>query len=77
MRRLRSNNPIFHDEKADEYESRIWSLAYKEDAEEEEERKRKAEGENAALEQFRVALKGLQQEWHAKWQRDQAVKGKI
>jgi hypothetical protein len=51
-------------------------MAYKEDAEEEEKEK-KAEGEKAALEQFRVALKGLQQEWHAKWQRDQAVKGKI
>jgi hypothetical protein len=76
LRRLRANNPILADETADEYESRIWSLAYKEDAEEEE-RKRKVEGENAALEQFRVALKDLQQEWHAKWQRDQAVKGKI
>jgi len=76
LRRLRANNPKNDDETHDEYESRIWTMAYKEDAEEEE-RKRKAEVENAALEQFRVALKGLQKEWHDKWQRDQAVKGKI
>jgi hypothetical protein len=80
LRRLRANNPKNDGETHDEYESRIWNMAYKEDAEEEEEKEKllsKAEGENAALEQFRVALKGLQQEWHAKWQRDQAVKGKI
>ena len=76
LRRLRANNPKNDDETHDEYESRIWTMAYKEDAEEEES-KRKAEVENAALEQFRVALKGLQKEWHDKWQRDQAVKGKI
>jgi hypothetical protein len=35
LRRLRANNPILTDETADEYESRIWSLAYKEDEEEE------------------------------------------
>lgn len=35
LRRLRANNPILADETADEYESRIWSLAYKEDEEEE------------------------------------------
>jgi hypothetical protein len=38
LRRLRANNPILADETADEYESRIWSLAYKEDEEEEKKR---------------------------------------
>lgn len=45
-----------------------------------EERKKilsKAEGESAPVEQFRVALNGLRQEWHAKWQSDKAVKGEI
>ena len=38
LRRLRANNPILADETADEYEIRIWSLAYKEDEEEEKKR---------------------------------------
>ena len=78
LRRLRANNQKNDSETHDEYESRIWNMAYKEDAE--EERKKllnKAEGENAPVEQFRVALKDLRQEWNAKWQRDQVVKGEI
>ncbi len=35
------------------------------------------ERENAPVANFRDALKGLKQEWRAKWQRDQVVKGKI
>jgi hypothetical protein len=38
LRRLRAYNPILADETHDEYESRIWSLAYKEDEEEEKKR---------------------------------------
>ena len=39
LRRLRAYNPILADETADEYASRIWSMAYQEDKEEEETRK--------------------------------------
>jgi hypothetical protein len=35
LRRLRAYNPILADETDDEYESRIWSMAYKEDEEKE------------------------------------------
>jgi hypothetical protein len=38
LRRLRAYNPILADETADEYESRIWYLAHKEDEEEEKKR---------------------------------------
>ena len=78
LRRLRANNPKNDVETHDEYESRIWNMAYKEDAEEEREKLlSKAETENAPVANFRDALKGLKQEWHAKWERDKAVKGKI
>ena len=78
LRRLRAYNPKNDGETHDEYESRIWNMAYKEDAEEERQKLlSKAERENAPVANFRDALKGLKQEWHAKWQRDQAVKGKI
>ena len=39
LRRLRAYNPILTDETEDEYASRIWSMAYQEDEEEEETRK--------------------------------------
>jgi hypothetical protein len=39
LRRLRAYNPILADETEDEYASRIWSMAYQEDEEEEETRK--------------------------------------
>lgn len=78
LRRLRVYNQKNDGETHDEYESRIWNMAYKEDAEEEREKLlRKAEEENAPVAKFRDALKGLKQEWRAKWQRDQAVKSKI
>ena len=78
LRRLRANNPKNDVETHDEYESRIWNMAYKEDAEEEREKLlSKAKGENAPVANFRDALKGLKQEWHAKWERDKAVNGKI
>lgn len=40
LRRLRANNPKNDDETEEDYESRIWSMAYKEDEEEEEEKNR-------------------------------------
>jgi len=39
LRRLRAYNPILADETEDDYASRIWTMAYKEDAEEEEKKK--------------------------------------
>jgi hypothetical protein len=41
LRRLRANNPILANETADEYVSRIWYLAYKEDEEKEKEEEKK------------------------------------
>ena len=40
LRRLRGYNPILADETEDEYDGRIWHLAYKEDEEKEQEKKK-------------------------------------
>jgi len=46
LRRLRAYNPILADETADEYASRIWSIAYQEDAEEEAQKAANLQVEN-------------------------------
>jgi hypothetical protein len=46
LRRLRAYNPILADETDDEYASRIWSIAYQEDAEEEAQKAANLQVEN-------------------------------